>query len=91
MKKYDVTEELNQYIIGSTVIDSFVDPDICEGGLVVIFEKSKQRGIAILGYTELGEWIEYLQAGSKVVQKAEWVASKEINHINKIAQEYNIS
>ena len=65
MKDYTVTEEINKYLIGSTIIDSFVaDQEVgFEGGLTVIFEKDNQRGILIYGYTEIGEWLEYLQVG----------------------------
>ena len=31
-----------------------------EGGLSIIFEKGKDRGILIYGYNDLGEWITYL-------------------------------
>lgn len=31
-----------------------------EGGLTLILEKDEQRRKVILGYTELGEWLEYL-------------------------------
>jgi hypothetical protein len=63
----------NPHLIGAKIIDTFVlydgdaDRPAYEGGLTIIFEKDNERGILIYGYTDLGEWIDFLQVGNKVI------------------------
>lgn len=73
IQDYRVTGTSNQYLIGSKIIDMFVlskdSVGDCEGGLTIIFEKGEEQGILIYGYTEFGEWINYLRIGNKVIHK----------------------
>jgi hypothetical protein len=71
IQDYQITEGFNSYLIGSEIIDMFVlstdSVGYNDGGLTIIFEKNKERGILIYGYNDLGEWITYLQIGNKVI------------------------
>lgn len=73
IQDYQVTGWCNPYLIGSTIIDMFVlskkSVGYFEGGLTIIFEKDKERGVLIYGYNDLGEWIQYLQVGNKVIDR----------------------
>lgn len=95
MKDYDVTAELNKYLVGSTIIDSFVAGEDAhlEGGLIIIFKKDNKRCILIYGYTEIGEWIEYLKVGEQIIEKGlSYKYNNETReYINNIIHEYGIN
>lgn len=80
------TEEMHNIFNGSTIINSFIS----EGGLTIVFEKNSIRGFFILGYTELGEWIEHFQYGNDVVTSRRQHDEKESFTISKIIFEYGI-
>jgi hypothetical protein len=72
IQDYRVTGTFNPYLIGAKIIDVFVlSEDVigCGGdrGMAIIFEKDNERGMLIYGYNDLGEWINFLQVGNKVV------------------------
>lgn len=63
--------ELNVYMVGARIIDVFKLKGLShwiEGVSTFVFDdKDNKRGIAILGYNDLGEWITYLQIGDEVI------------------------
>lgn len=60
MRDNEVTEALNKYLEGSTIITSKMTESNIEGGFSITFKKDNKIGIVVFGYTELGEWIEWL-------------------------------
>lgn len=91
LKDYSVTKVCNSYLVGSKIIDIFVLRNIdIEGGLTVIFERDKERGIVILGYSELGEWVEFLQVGNKKI--IDCLGFEEVvDSLNQLIKEYQIA
>ncbi|WP_312648613.1 hypothetical protein [Aminipila sp.] len=92
VKDYRVTEECNSYLVGSKIVDIFALHNIgIEGGLTIIFErdKDKQRGILVLGYNDLGQWIEYLRVGNEKVK--DYLDSEAIDSVNHLIKEYQIT
>jgi len=59
-----------------------------EGGLVIVFTKLYERGLLVLGYTELGEWIYHLQLGDKIFETDEYEPYK--NRIDYLKKYHNI-
>lgn len=48
-------------IIGGVITNVYVDHNVCEGGFTIEYIKNKQKFKLVLGYTELGEWVETLE------------------------------
>ena len=93
VKDYRVTDECNSYLVGKKIVDMFALQNIgIEGGLTIIFEsdKDKQRGILVLGYNELGEWITFLQVGANQIVSLKYYDSEVIDSINHLIKEYQI-
>lgn len=91
VKDYSVAKICNPYLIDSKIIDIFVSYNIgIEGGLTVIFERDKERGILIFGYTELGEWIAFLQVGANQIVSLKYYDSEVFDRVNQLVQEYQI-
>lgn len=94
IQDYKVTGAFNPHLIGSKIVDMFVlskdSVGYCEGGLTIIFEKGKERGILIYGYNDLGEWISFLQVGNKVIQ-AHLDYFEYTYMIDKLIREYHIA
>lgn len=93
VKDYSVTEAYNSYLVDSKIVDIFVSRNIgIEGGLTVIFEKDKERGILIFGYNELGEWIEFLQVSNKKIESIpDYFDSEVVDSVNQLIKEYKIT
>lgn len=93
-KDYRVTEQINQYLIGAVIIDSFVISGGHEAdrNVMVIFEKENKRGCIVIGYNELGEWIDYLYYGKQVIINfiRGLYSNEEMMRFDKIIQEYDI-
>jgi len=57
-----------EQMVGSTVVDAGFVRDVQEGGLAFDFDKrgkvagSVERMRLVIGYNDLGEWVEYLGA-----------------------------
>jgi hypothetical protein len=60
MRDNEMTGILNKYLEGSTIITSKMTESNIEGGFSIVFKKDNKIGIIVFGYTELGEWIEWL-------------------------------
>jgi hypothetical protein len=57
---------------GSTIKEMYVDDGGWEGGLVIVFNKKEEKGLFILGYTELGEWVYHSQLGNIVFETSDY-------------------
>jgi len=79
-------EVLEDSYIEKMYIDSFDHG--WEGGLVIVFSKDYERGLLVLGYTELGEWIYHLQLGSKIFETDNYEPYK--NRIDFLKKYHNI-
>jgi hypothetical protein len=95
-RNYSVTKISNPYLIGAKIIDTFVlhdgdaDRPAYEGGLTIIFEKDNERGILIYGYTDLGEWIDFLQVGNKVICDGLIKYYEKTHRLSQLLKEYRI-
>jgi hypothetical protein len=72
MKDYSLFENFGIDLKDKTILDIFIARNkfgerLFEGGLVIIFEKFSKRGLLIINYTELGEWIKYYQFGNNII------------------------
>lgn len=46
-------------LIGKTIIDVGFIKDVCEGGLAIDYEEKGKHKRVILGFTELGMWVDW--------------------------------
>jgi len=61
-KYYAVTDNVREYLRGAIIVKIYTAASqLLEGGLVIIFEKDWVVGIYIMGYTELGDWVELFE------------------------------
>ena len=98
MKSYKIAGLFNQYLIGATVIDSFTAEvsDGLEGGLTIVFEKQGKKGVLILCYNDLGEWLEYLQIGNEKIKDfehyvyTETIYKAQTQYVDALCVEYEI-
>jgi len=57
MKNYYLHKDGTDILINAQILDVYVDDSIGDGGFTIEFLKDGKKGIFVLGYTELGEWV----------------------------------
>ena len=64
-----VTNTFNTHLSGATLLGvRMADRQLSlEGGLVYVFKKDEALATIIVGYNDLGEWVDYLSIGGEVV------------------------
>jgi len=82
---YDNTDSVGEYLQGS-IIRKMYTADGFEGGLVIIFEKNWKVGIYIMGYTELGDWVELFMHEEELYYYKHF---SELDKINKVLRDNN--
>ena len=98
IKNYSLFLNYKIDLINSIILDIFVaDCEVgFEGGLTIIFETGFAKGIVIVGYTELGEWIEYYQIGNEIIKDFDGYYYEDnygkdrIDFVKKLVYEYDI-
>jgi len=98
MKDYRLFIDYGIDLKNATIIDIFMADSRqvgFEGGLTIIFEKNLKRGLMIIGFNELGSWIEHYQIGNKVKDLKSFADGGYLNKdqiifIENLVTEYNI-
>ena len=57
-KGYDPCPELEE-LVGARILDVGFHPRSNEGGFTIYYEKDGKKKALVLGFTELGSWLEY--------------------------------
>ena len=57
MKNIETTDDVGRYLEGAKIVSMYTSKGIEEGGLTIIFYKSGETGIYIMGYNDIGAWV----------------------------------
>jgi len=82
---YNNTDSVGAYLQGSKIIKMYTAEGF-EGGLVFVFEKDWKAGIYIMGYTELGDWVEFFMHEEELYYDKH---SSQLGEINKVLRSNN--
>jgi len=75
---YQHTDNIGKYLESSKIIRMYTAEGF-EGGLVIVFEKDWKKGLYIMGYTELGDWVEFFSHEDNL-----YLTEYDIEEINKV-------
>ena len=98
IKDYKLFESYEIDLKNVTILDIFMADGRqvgFEGGLTIIFKKDLEKGLVIIGFNELGSWIEHYQVGSKVKNLKGFadgghLNKKQVMFIKELVYQYNI-
>ena len=81
--KIETTDDVGKYLVGAKIIRMYTPRGIEEGGLTIIFDKGGNVGIYIMGYTELGDWVEHFEHGNIRIAGAWGIVGDDINDVRE--------
>ena len=83
MKNIETTDDVGRYLEGAKIIRMYTANGIEEGGLTIVFDKGGDVGIYIMGYTELGDWVEHFDHAGILVTGPWGYVDDQVNNVRE--------